>query len=615
MIQVLEKSVADKIAAGEVVDKPLSIVKELVENSIDAGATSITIEIQKGGKSYIRVTDNGCGIPADQVETAFLRHATSKIYKAADLEHIQTLGFRGEALASISAVSRTEIITKTAEEKTGTRLVIEGSQIAEREITGCPEGTTIVVRDLFYNTPARKKFMRSDAAESSAVIEFVSHVTLAYANIRVRMVNNGSMLFSTPGNGKLYSNILTVFSRDIGDQLIPIQAEEGEMKLEGYVSGPGQSKPTRKHQIFFVNGRVVNSKVIQKGVSNAYADRLFEGRFPIAILFFRFPPDRLDVNIHPNKREVRFHDESSVTGFVEQALRKALLSKESIPAVKKKDLFRKPEPVTLADPGKLEGKAEKDQIDVKKLLSTLRKEEQMQETSPSQVKEAFNAYQSPEPIALPKQAMAKAPADQSVIQAPATPPPFDFDTLTITGTIFATYITAVDEDAFYLIDQHAAHERIFFEKLMAQYRNQETHGQPIMFPIMLNVSHSADQNAEDWLAALGQMGFGAEPFGPRTYAVKEIPMFMGLEEAQFFLKDFVDGLGDGKLLDNLPVIEKIIMCSCKSAVKAHDHLQDSEIQQLIQDLRQCENPFSCPHGRPTFIKMTQYEIEKMFKRV
>lgn len=615
MIQVLEKSVADKIAAGEVVDKPLSIVKELVENSIDAGATSITIEIQKGGKFYIRVTDNGCGIPADQVETAFLRHATSKIYKAADLEHIQTLGFRGEALASISAVSRTEIITKTAEEKTGTRLVIEGSQIAEREITGCPEGTTIVVRDLFYNTPARKKFMRSDAAESSAVIEFVSHVTLAYANIRVRMVNNGSMLFSTPGNGKLYSNILTVFSRDIGDQLIPIQAEEGEMKLEGYVSGPGQSKPTRKHQIFFVNGRVVNSKVIQKGVSNAYADRLFEGRFPIAILFFRFPPDRLDVNIHPNKREVRFHDESSVTGFVEQALRKALLSKESIPAVKKKDLFRKPEPVTLADPGKLEGKAEEDQIDVKKLLSTLRKEEQMQETSPSQVKEAFNAYQSPEPIALPKQAMAKAPADQSVIQSPATPPPFDFDTLTITGTIFATYITAVDEDAFYLIDQHAAHERIFFEKLMAQYRNQETHGQPIMFPIMLNVSHSADQNAEDWLAALGQMGFGAEPFGPRTYAVKEIPMFMGLEEAQFFLKDFVDGLGDGKLLDNLPVIEKIIMRSCKSAVKAHDHLQDSEIQQLIQDLRQCENPFSCPHGRPTFIKMTQYEIEKMFKRV
>lgn len=615
MIQVLEKNVADKIAAGEVVDKPLSIVKELVENSIDADATSITVEIKKGGKSYIRVTDNGCGIPADQVETAFLRHATSKISQAADLEHIQTLGFRGEALASISAVSRTEIITKTEDEKTGTRLVIEGSQIVEKEITGCPEGTTIVVRDLFYNTPARKKFMRSDAAESSAVIEFVSQVTLAYANIRVRMINNGSMLFSTPGNGKLFSNILTVFSRDIGDQLIPIQAEEGDLKLEGYVSSPGQSKPTRKHQIFFVNGRVINSKVIQKGVSSAYADKLFEGRFPIAILFLRFPPDRLDVNIHPNKREVRFHDESFVVGFVERALRKALLSKESIPAVKKEDLFRKPEPAVPKNSEKLKETAQEDQIDVKKLLSTLRKEEHLQETDPSQVEEELSAYQTAEPVALREQVMAKAPADQPVLRSPATPPPFDFDALTITGTIFATYITAVDEDSFYLIDQHAAHERIFFEKLMAQYRNQETHSQPIMFPIMLNVSHSADQNAEDWLAALSQMGFGAEPFGPRTYAVKEIPMFMGLEEAQCFLKDFTDGLGDGKLLDNLPVVEKITMRACKSAVKAHDRLRDSEIQQLIQDLRQCENPFSCPHGRPTFIKMTQYEIEKMFKRV
>lgn len=614
MIQVLEKGVADKIAAGEVVDNPLSIVKELVENSIDAGATSITVEIQKGGKSYIRVTDNGCGIPADQVETAFLRHATSKISQAADLEHIQTLGFRGEALASVSAVSRTEIITKTAEEKTGTRLVIQGSQIAEREITGCPEGTTIVVRDLFYNTPARKKFMRSDAAESSAVIEFVSQVTLAYANIRVRMINNGSMLFSTPGNGKLYANILTVFSRDIGDQLIPIQAEEGAIKLEGYVSGPGQSKPTRKHQIFFVNGRVVNSKVIQKGVSSAYADKLFEGRFPIAILFLQFPPDRLDVNIHPNKREVRFHDESSVAGFVEGALRKALLSKESIPAVKKEDLFRKPNAPAPPASGKSGNREQEEQMDVKKLLSTLRTEEHVPETSSAQVREEPKIYQTSAIGSQPqviKEVLAEAPASQ----APATPPPFDFRELRVTGTIFATYITAVDEDSFYLIDQHAAHERIFFEKLMAQYENQETHSQPIMFPIMLNVSHSADQNAEDWLAALAQMGFGAEPFGPRTYAVKSIPLFMGLEEAQCFLTDFTDDLGDGKLLDNLPVIEKITMRACKSAVKAHDHLQDSEIQQLIQDLRQCENPFSCPHGRPTFIKMTQYEIEKMFKRV
>lgn len=253
-------------------------------------------------------------------------------------------------------------------------------------------------------------------------------------------------------------------------------------------------------------------------------------------------------------------------------------------------------------------------MDVKKLLSTLRTEEHVPETSSAQVREEPKIYQTSAIGSQPqviKEVLAEAPASQ----APATPPPFDFRELRVTGTIFATYITAVDEDSFYLIDQHAAHERIFFEKLMAQYENQETHSQPIMFPIMLNVSHSADQNAEDWLAALAQMGFGAEPFGPRTYAVKSIPLFMGLEEAQCFLTDFTDDLGDGKLLDNLPVIEKITMRACKSAVKAHDHLQDSEIQQLIQDLRQCENPFSCPHGRPTFIKMTQYEIEKMFKRV
>ncbi|MCI9596368.1 MAG: DNA mismatch repair endonuclease MutL [Firmicutes bacterium] len=615
MIQVLEKGVADKIAAGEVVDRPLSIVKELVENSIDAGATSITVEIKKGGKSYIRVTDNGCGIPADQVETAFLRHATSKISQAADLEHIETLGFRGEALASVSAVSRTEIITKTADAKTGTRMAIEGSQIVEKEVTGCPEGTTIVVRDLFYNTPARKKFMRSDAAESGSVIEFVSHITLAYARIRIRMINNGSMLFSTPGNGKLYSNILTVFSRDIGDQLIPVGDEVEELKLEGYISSPGQSRPTRRHQIFFVNGRVVDSKVIQKGVSNAYADKLFEGRFPIAILFLRFPSDRLDVNIHPNKREVRFHDEGFVVEWIQRALREALLSKESIPAVKQEDLFRKPETIVPLDTRKPKVRDQEKQVNVKQLLSTLRKEEEPYKTSASQVKEETRLYQTAAPLSPDAQKLDESSIEQSQVQTPATPPPFDFEELTITGTIFDTYITAIDGDSFYLIDQHAAHERIFFEKLMAQYRNQETHSQPIMFPIMLNVSHSADQNAEDWLTALSHMGFCAEPFGPRTYAVKSISMFMGLEEARCFLKDFADSLGDGKLLDNLPLIEKITMRSCKSAVKAHDHLRDSEIRQLIQDLRQCENPFSCPHGRPTFIKMTQYEIEKMFKRV
>lgn len=609
MIRILEKDVADKIAAGEVVDRPLSIVKELVENSIDAGSTSITVEIRKGGKNYIRVTDNGCGIEADQVETAFLRHATSKISQAKDLSQIETLGFRGEALASIAAVSRTEIITKTADSKMGARLVIEGSCTAEKESTGCPDGTTIVVRDLFYNTPARKKFMKSDAAESSAVIEFISQVALAYPMIKIRMDHNGTLLFSTPGRGDYYKNILTVYGHEIGENLIPIAAENGSIKLKGYISNPGFSRATRKHQIFFVNGRVIDSKVIQKGIAQAYSDKLFEGRFPVAFLFLQVPPDTLDVNIHPNKREVRFHDEASLTEFIRHTLREALLSGEAIPSVKQQDLFRKPisqkTEKLSAEKKQIEAKPPEteEQVDIKKLLSTLRKEE---ENKAPQCKEEPLPYDSsskkkPDPVLQP--------------EIPETPAPFSFDELMITGSIFNTYITAVDDTCFYLIDQHAAHERIFFEKLMKQYRESLKHSQPVMVPIILDLPYPAVQQRDSWCSILCDMGFRIEEFGPRTCIVKEIPMFMGLQEAEKFLKDFTDQASDGVCLDNLPAIEKLTIRSCKSAVKAHDHLKEPEIRQLIADLKQCENPFSCPHGRPTFIKMTQYDIEKMFKRV
>lgn len=620
MIHVLEKEVADKIAAGEVIERPLSIVKELVENSIDAGARSITVEIKKGGKNYIRVTDDGCGIKSDEVEIAFLRHATSKISREKDLESIETLGFRGEALASIAAVSRTEIITKTAEEKAGTRLVIEGSSIAEREATGCPGGTTIVVRDLFYNTPARRKFMKSDAGESSAVIEFVSQISLAYPHLRIRMISNGNMLFSTPGKGDRYKNILTVFSRELGDGLIPVQAEEGNLRLEGYISNPGESRATRKQQIFFVNGRVVDSKVIQKGISQAYADKLFEGRFPIAFLFLAIRPDSLDVNIHPNKREIRFNDEDFVTEFIRKSLREALLSKESIPEVKEKMLFRRPfpeptaakresaapEPVAAADKIEAEVPPEEEQVNIKKILSNIRNEEDRREPELREAAAEYQVKPSPE---------ADIFVESSETILPKTPAPFDFDELTITGSIFGTYITAVDESCFYLIDQHAAHERIFFEKLMKQYRQSETYCQPVMLPITLNVSYDVAESQDDWVPHLNRMGFQAEVFGSRTYRIKGIPAFMELEEAERFLKDFTEQAAAGIKIDNLPAIEKIIMRSCKSAVKAHDYLKDEEIRSLFEELKQCENPFSCPHGRPTFIKMTQYEIEKMFKRV
>lgn len=621
MIRILEKDVADKIAAGEVVDRPLSIVKELVENSIDAGASSITVEIKKGGKTYIRVTDNGCGIEEEQVETAFLRHATSKIASVSDIDAIQTLGFRGEALASIVAVSRTEIITKTETAQTGVRMVIEGSDIVQKEPTGCPNGTTIVVYDLFYNTPARQKFMKSDAAESSSVIEFMQQIALAYPQLKIRMINNGISLFSTNGKGDRYKNILTIFDKSIGQDLIPVHTETDLLQIDGYVSNPGKSRATRKHQIFFVNGRVINSKVIQKGISQAYSDKLFEGRHPIVFLFLNVQPNTLDVNIHPNKREIRFDDESLIVDTIRTAIREALLSKESIPQVKKSDLFKlppkqekkspvitkkEPEIVPAVQPA-ISKNTEKapmpvktevpsvteTQVDVKSLLSTMRQEVNLQKET---VKETASNYE----VHHKKEVK--------------TPPPFDFDSLHITGSIFGTYITATDENCFYLIDQHAAHERIFYERLLKQFRESEKHSQPIMMPIVLQSTLPAKRE-EGWKNALNQMGFLVEDFGPKTFIIKEIPMFMGLEEAGNFLNDFLDHASEGNFLDNTPAIEKIIMRSCKSAVKAHDYLKEDEIMQLIQDLKQCENPFSCPHGRPTFIKMTQYEIEKMFKRV
>ena len=335
MIKVLDKKTADKIAAGEVVERPLSIIKELVENSLDAGADNLVIEIKNGGKSYIRVTDNGCGIAPEECEKAFLRHATSKIEKVEDLDSIYTLGFRGEALASIAAVSKVELITKTVDNKVGRRVEIHGGDILENASNGCPDGTTFIVRDLFYNTPARLKFLKKDSTEASAVIDFVTHMALAYPKVRFRMISNDKILFATNGKGDRLNTIMTLTSKILTDQLIPFDYENQGVTVEGYVSGPGESKKNRKNQVFFVNGRNVDSKIIEKGINLAYMDRLFEGRFPICYLFINVSADTMDVNIHPNKKEVRFFNEQLITDSVKEGIIKALNSKLHVPHIRK----------------------------------------------------------------------------------------------------------------------------------------------------------------------------------------------------------------------------------------------------------------------------------------
>lgn len=609
MIRFLDKSTADKIAAGEVVERPLSVVKELVENSIDAGAKKIAVEIKNGGKSYIRVTDDGCGIAADECEKAFMRHATSKIINAEDLNSISTLGFRGEALASIAAISRTELLTKTKESKTGSKLIIEGGQIIENTPVGCPDGTTMVIRDLFFNTPARLKFMRADSAESSSVIEFVTDIALAYPDIRIQMINNDKILFATNGRGNRGQTIATLTSSILADKLIPFIYEEEGITVEGYVSGPGESRSSRKNQVFFVNGRVIDSKVIEKGINRAYSDRLFEGRFPICYLFITVSPERMDVNIHPNKRQVRFYDEDAIINTVRKGIITALDSEEAVPTIKEKA-----KPYNKIENKNDNPKEVRDAVDINSLLSNYEQTKESNKTIFEQ-----NTVETPKEKEIVETQEQIKIAVQEEISKPiftvTEPKRFDFSSLQIHGQFFGTYIQLSDEETIYFIDQHAAHERIFFEKLMNQFQSREKHRQPLLIPITFEVSH-ADKEREDlWLTVLEDMGFSLDEFGPLSYRVSEIPMFMSMSEAEDFLSDFTDGIGTYEDIRDNKTLDKIATRACKAAVKANDYLSKEEIKQLITDLDKCNNPFSCPHGRPTFIKITKSDLEKRFKRI
>ncbi|MEL7654618.1 MAG: DNA mismatch repair endonuclease MutL [Bacillota bacterium] len=626
----LPKHVADKIAAGEVVDRPLSIVKELVENSIDAGSTSIIVEIRNGGKSYIRVTDNGSGIEKGDIDLAFKRHATSKIKSASDLDHINSLGFRGEALASISAVSRVELITKTVNEKSGIRIKIEGGEVLEKEDTGCPEGTTIIIEDLFFNTPARLKFMKPDATESTLIIDFISKMTLAYPEIKIRLINNSNILFSTAGKGDIYSNILTIYSKEIGDKLIRLEEENDQMSLVAFVSAPSNSKTNRKSQIFFVNGRYISSKLMENAVTEAYLEKLFEGRYPIAFLFLQVAPEKLDVNIHPNKKEVRFDDERLVKDFISTAIRKSLQTKEAIPEIKENNLFKLNPSVKTEE-----------QVDIKKLLFERRKqEENAKEKTDFEISidkgqtEHTTGDTKVDDISEVKEQPAKYIPDQNEQTGQKIPDQkpakridlsenmnsnvkrdFDIRELSVTGSIFGTYITAIDENNLYLIDQHAAHERVFYEQLLEQYQNEEKTQQLILTPYIVNVTHAVKNDTGGMFDFLGNLGFQIEEFGPTAYIIKAIPSFMEFDESKDFMEYLLDNISEEADLENQKKISAIITNACKKSVKAHDVLDKKEIDQLITDLAKTKNPYSCPHGRPTFIKLNKYEIEKMFKRV
>ncbi|MDD6919716.1 MAG: DNA mismatch repair endonuclease MutL [Eubacteriales bacterium] len=678
MIRVLDKKVADKIAAGEVVERPISVIKELVENSIDANSTKITVEIKNGGKSYIRITDNGDGIENEECRIAFLRHATSKISDASDLYAINTLGFRGEALASICAVSRLELVSKKRENSVGQKIHIEGGDIIEDMVCGAADGTTIIIRDLFYNIPARLKFLKNDRAEASAIITFVTNIALAYPHISIRLVNNENTLFVTRGNGDRLKAIQAVASGDISSNLLPVSYKNEDLSISGYISRVDLSKTTKKNQVFFVNGRVVDNKIIENAVSRAYSDRLFDGRYPVCYLFLEADPASMDVNIHPNKMQIKFYDNTKVENAVYEAIIETLRSREAVPELEIKatkssntytdksrsdDAFKINEIETeVIEQIKGNDSYTGNSFYTEKGFSRVREnsiesifgdyrlniEEQEEKSENRNVEndERENKYRNVEndgtenkyniadkdieiykQIEIDKQINIDKARYKNVsnvdlsqqrlsVEEKEEQKGFVLSSLSIHDQIFGTYILLSDGDNLYLLDQHAAHERVLFEEILQKFndKNEDISIQKILVPIIIDVDHSEKNRESEWLECLRNFNFEIEEFGPLTYKVTGIPTYFDLSEAETFLKDFVEMIDEVKSFEDKNTLDKIATKACKAAVKGNDSMDKRDVENLIKSMSFCKNPYSCPHGRPTFIKISKYELERKFKR-
>lgn len=609
MIKVLDSFIADKIAAGEVIERPVSAVKELLENSIDAGASQIIVEIRKGGKSYIRVTDDGSGIAPAEAETAFLRHATSKISSITDLDNIMSLGFRGEALASIAAVSKITLVTRTADTTAGTRLMLHGGKVISHETAGANQGTTILVEDIFYNTPARRKFMRSDAREASAVIELVQEYAICYSGVRFMMISNGTAVFSTRGDGDTLTAITDIYSDNDHSRLIVVAGGE----VRGYISDPGTTRSTRRGQLFFVNGRLVSSPVIEKGLEKGYGGRVFSG-YPIAILFIDADPHDIDVNIHPGKREIRFLHQDELIEKVSEAVSAALESRFAVPKAEVSQSGYKTA-YEEKDPDNKQQSSVSEQSSIRDYLSRLERSDKPSAYASNRQPSAadselrreaaeITAWNAAEP-----EAAAGAPELPQIRQEEKR---FDFGELDYRGYVFDTYIIMQARDELYIFDQHAAHERIFYEKLTDRYRSADQLPQPILTPFTINVSPDVYHKDRGWLEILARIGYDISDFGANSFIIRGIPSYMSMAEAESFASSFCDDPDTGSV--NSIVIDKLIMRSCKSAVKGGEHLSGMEINDLIRELSECRNPYACPHGRPTFIRVGRYDIERSFKR-
>lgn len=661
-IQVLDQVTIDKIAAGEVIERPASIVKELVENAIDAGATHVTIEIEEGGISLIRITDDGSGIMKEDIRNAFLRHSTSKIRNVEDLLHITSLGFRGEALSSIAAVTKVEVITKTKEAILGTRYVIEGGQELSLDEAGSSDGTTFIIRQLFYNVPARRKFLKTAMTEAGHVQDLLIRLALSHPEVAFRFLNNNQEKLRTSGSGKLKDVIYNIYGRDVASNLLELDYRQGGIHITGYLGKPLITRGNRNFETFFVNGRYVKSTMISRAVEDAYKDFMMQHKFPFVVLHFQVDTETVDVNVHPTKMELRFQNQQEVYKTVFEAIHRQLLEPELIPQVEVPEPLTSPAQEKKKTPSpdlKLVRRASpSDSKEAAVSIATTPRDSAAQ-TVPEPVKEephnedyfirkmrerVMSYHNRNSSAEVKDQKKIFRPEEQKkriqtsvreattykvnetpVVQKPEQLNLFEEKLLKrevraeyrLIGQVFDTYWLVQFQDNLYIIDQHAAHERVLYERTLKEMKNREFTSQYLSPPIILTLSMQEAELLKIHKERFERIGFEIEPFGGEEYAIRAVPAnLFSIAKKELFM-EMLDNLADGLSTNMTPDIidEKVASMSCKAAVKGNNRLSAQEVDALIGELLELENPYHCPHGRPTIIAMSKKELEKKFKRI
>ena len=648
-IAVLEKSTIDKIAAGEVVERPSSVVKELVENAIDAGASAITVEIKDGGKSYIRITDNGCGIPEDELSVAFMRHSTSKLRDASELADIHTLGFRGEALSSISAVSRVEMITKPADTLMGVRYVIEGSKEISLDKIGAPDGTTIMIYQLFFNTPARKKFLKTDTTEASYISELMERLALSHPDISFCFISNKKEKIHTSGNGNLMDTIYQIYGRQIASNLLAVEKETDLLKVSGFIGNSNVARGNRSLENFYINGRYIKSPLLSKSVEEGYVGYLMQHQYPFCVLMITTKEASVDVNVHPTKQEVRFDDEMAIADIFKSLIFDRLHQREDIAEV------------TLDENVKEYAEEVAEEVAKDQQSSTIRQDVPMRKIAESTVadprlepmaseaeskQEEIVKEVAPEPFEksrlekmrqkITAQIHADTPYERKYQeyyqekekeQDQGQEEKFTYEQTTflsekarakhrIIGQVFDTYWLIEHDNKLYIIDQHAAHEKVLFERMMKQLLDKEMTTQYVSPPIIVTLTRAEQDILERYEDVFSELGYVISSFGGNEFAIEGVPGNLFSFDVKEFFMELLASCGELKGNDGHDmIVEKVASMSCKAAVKGNNRLSYPEIEKLLDELLSLDNPYHCPHGRPTIIAMTKYELEKKFKRI